>query len=1043
MTDGIGLGVAIHTPLSGVGEPDLSFFGRATMLGRPFTIRGGNAGGAWQIEAQLEGTIDLGHALDQLFGGTNGAGHLPRGFPDLTLSDLAFTFDADSGDYDARGQTTATDLALGGTTLEHASFALDVGSKNGVWQAGLKSRVVWQGLDAQLDVQMAANASCVQLAANQFEFFVGRASTTEQRVNVLALVRPGTGSGFRDVELAWAKKAWSTVPWRSDATYGSGVTVRAMLMLAETSAGRLLHIDEPLRIQLDAHELQVEIGNEETKTRVVFPLRGDLIKSNESVTTTSFSSDSQDDDLTEATNAQLTITGPLSLASIVDELDASTDGSSTSSTWREYVGQCLELENLGFSLVTSPKIGVAVVLDARIRVGSWLGIAVRKATFRFIPDKLPFSDVDVEARLQEAAIVVHAPPLANASVALKYKHDEVTSVHALTGSGQLQLFEKLSIGLLVHFEWSKSVFQGAFGFVFAKGFAVGTPAFQLTGIGGGFGYHRTLVLPATSEAVATTPIVTLLKHEPDGDAFSDPTRMLNNLRMFMNSLEAEPHSWCVAFGITFRIVEWVDCVALVQAEMHPPHFDLALMGMADFAIGVSSYLLGHVQLGLLTRWNSRDDSLRILGSLTKMSWLLHPSCKLHGGFAICLWFAGAHAGDFVVSIGGYSPLVPAKPHYPALSRLGFTWNVTNSLQLSGDLYFALDRYGLQFGGRAGLNYKSQILDVEAQFSFDVLTMWMPPYFQTKVRVSVHFELRAIVTVRLGLVVDAHVYGPPFGAEFQLMIDIKAWRRTFTIRAGSTLEDAKKSAQPNRREVLAFAKGGHATATQIQATGFSFGPRRPTNPSYVEAFSNTDEEPVRRFRGDDLVLTVATTIPIKTVYRGHVSAETRHPYVGDRLDVRPLGWSDVVSNLTWEVRGPTDSAEWVCIPEMSRPVEALWYLPPNSGVTWQGSERRAITSVRLGAPVGRHGDAGLGAVPLDRLQDADIEVVHVVQSNPGQTTTPCAAEPTDSSERVRMEKRAHFFDKLRAVGLDLDGCEAAAGFRAFAAQPLQMLRGAAT
>ncbi|HRI67980.1 MAG TPA: hypothetical protein PK156_27270 [Polyangium sp.] len=1040
MTTSIGLGVAIHTPLSGVGESDVSFFGQATMLGHPFTIRGGNASGSWYISAQIDGTIDLHYTLDNLFGEANGSGFLPPGFPALTLSDLSFTFDVDSGDYDAHGQTSAADLTLGGTTFENASFALDLSSKQGGWQAALESRVKWQGVDAQLEVRLAPNATSIHLTANQFEFSIGRGKT-EHGANLLALVRPGTGAGFHEVELAWAKSAWQTAPWDSRRVYAAGITVRALLVLGETSVGRLLQIDEPLRISVDTHELHVEIGNDEAKPKLRLPLRGATTaeEASDADNDASRKNDEGADAVEAATNAQLTITGPLSLGAIIDELEESTGGSISSSTWREYVGECLELENLGLSLITSPKLGIAVVLDARIQVGMWLGIAVRKAEFRFIPDKLPFTDVDVDASLQDAAIVVQVPPLVKASVALMYEHDDASTVRALTGSGQLQFFDKLTVGLLVHFEWSKSVFQGAFGFVFAKGFAVGTPAFQLTGIGGGFGYHRTLVLPTAAEAVATNPIVALLKNDPDGDAFSDPTRMLDHLHTFMESLESEPHSWCVALGITFRIVECVDCVALVQAEVHPPHFDLALLGLADFAIGVSSYLIGHAQLALLTRWNSSDDSLRILGSLTKMSWLLHPSCKLRGGFAICLWFGGAYAGDFLVALGGYSPLLPTKPHYPALSRLGFTWNVADTLQLSGDLYLAIDRQGMQFGGRAGLKFTSRILDVEAQFSFDVLTTWIPPFFQTKVRVSVHFELRAIVTTRLGLVVDANVYGPPFGAEFQLMIDIKAWKRTFTIRAGSTLAAAKKSATPSRGDVLKFAKGGQTNALQIQITGHLYGGPRPTGPTYVEAFSNTEADPMQRFRGDDLQLTVTTTIPIKTVYRQRATLEMRHPYVGDRLDVRALGWSDVISDLIWDIRGPTESADWVCIPEMTRPVEALWYLPPNNAENWQASGRKAITSLRLGAPVGRHGEAGLGSVPVNRLQDADIEVALAVQSPPGQTSAPRPATKTDVSAQNYAEKRANFGHKLQALGLDLEGCNATTAFRALEARPLQMTR----
>lgn len=1044
--NGIGLGVAILTPLSGVGKSDLSFFGDATLLGCPFTIRGGNTSGVWQIVAQLEGTIDLRYTLESVFGSKNDPLHLPSGFPALTLSELTFSFDAETGDYDAQGRTVATNFPIAGKTIENASLALGIGSKKGSTQVQLESDVEIDGTQTRLLVQIANGSSTISLTARQHEVFIAR-STADKKANLLASIRPGSNATLTDVELTYAKGAWSSVPFRTGSTYPAGPSITGLLRLEETGIGRLLQIDEPIRTKLDAGELAVEIGIGLAKKTISIPLSSatstSIDAADDSTSITNFndeSSDSNENDLDEATNAQLTIKGPLSLAPIIEKFAPASDGSSTSGTWRDYVGKCLQLENVGLSLITSPQVGASVVFDASIQVGSWLGIAVRKASFRLIPDKLPFTDVAVEANLQSAAIVLNLPPIAKASAAVRYDCNDATNTASITGSGQLQLFDKLSIGLFVHFEWQTRSFQGAFGFVFAKGFAVGPPAFQLTGIGGGFGYNRTLVFPTEAEAVATNAIVTLLKHDPDGDAFADPSRMLDNLHTFMQSLQHRPNAWCIAFGITFKIVEWVDCVALILAEKRPAGFDVALLGMADFPIGVSSYKLGHVQLGLLTRFNSEDQSLRVLGTLTNKSWLLHSNCRLRGGFAVCIWFGGTCAGDFVVSLGGYSPLVPVKRHYPALDRLGFSWNVTNRLKLSGDVYCTLDRYGIQFGGRAGLKYTSRILDVDASFSFDVLSTWMPPFFQTKIRVSVQLELRVIATIRLGLVVDATVYGPPFGAEFILEIDIKVWRHTFTIRAGSSLDAAQKSAKPNPRDIVALAKGGNANAAQIQVAGRPIGKARGAAGPNVVSFANEVTDSVQRFRADDLVLTLATTIPIKTVYRQHESTETRHPYTGDRLDIRPLGWQDVVSNLIWDIRGPTETAEWVCIPEMSRPLEALWWLPTNGESPWNDSGRKAITSLRIEAPPGQRGDAGFGALPTARLQDADVELVHTVISMPGQTSAPTdAAGPTDINIES-ADKRSNLLDALHTVGFDLDGCYANSQFRPLDATPLRFRRG---
>ena len=57
--------------------------------------------------------------------------------------------------------------------------------------------------------------------------------------------------------------------------------------------------------------------------------------------------------------------------------------------------------------------------------------------------------------------------------------------------------------------------------------------------------------------------------------------------------------------------------------------------------------------------------------LAPSSFLLDPACHLTGGFAFCLWFGdNPHAGDFVVTIGGYHPAFAPPSYYPVVPRSG-------------------------------------------------------------------------------------------------------------------------------------------------------------------------------------------------------------------------------------------------------------------------------------------------------------------------------------------------------------------------------------
>ncbi len=62
-----------------------------------------------------------------------------------------------------------------------------------------------------------------------------------------------------------------------------------------------------------------------------------------------------------------------------------------------------------------------------------------------------------------------------------------------------------------------------------------------------------------------------------------------------------------------------------------------------------------VQMTLLATYDPAEGVLGVQAQLTQNSFVLSKNCRLTGGFAFYSWFSGAHAGDFVVSLGGYHP----------------------------------------------------------------------------------------------------------------------------------------------------------------------------------------------------------------------------------------------------------------------------------------------------------------------------------------------------------------------------------------------------
>ena len=74
-------------------------------------------------------------------------------------------------------------------------------------------------------------------------------------------------------------------------------------------------------------------------------------------------------------------------------------------------------------------------------------------------------------------------------------------------------------------------------------------------------------------------------------------------------------------------------------------------------------------------YDPEQGLLGIDGILTENSFLLTPDCRLSGGFAFYTWFKGTHAGDFVVTVGGYHPKFNVPAHYPKPARIQFGFDM--------------------------------------------------------------------------------------------------------------------------------------------------------------------------------------------------------------------------------------------------------------------------------------------------------------------------------------------------------------------------------
>lgn len=540
-------------------------------------------------------------------------------------------------------------------------------------------------------------------------------------------------------------------------------------------------------------------------------------------------------------------------------------------------------------------------------------------------------------------------------------------------------------------------------FVFAAVLAplFAAPPFALTGIAGGFGMNMIVKLPERPQDVAGFPLIAMMR---GGDAAPEGG-MLGQLEKFRTALERVPGGWCVAFGLTFTLAQMVECVALAVLEIRKSDIAISFAGLADLPLRVgkppadkkaSPKALGHLQLAITARYSSAEKIVRVLGALTDKSWLIDPACRLTGGFAVCAWLGGPHEGDFLVSIGGYSPFLKPRSHYPAVERVGLTWSPREGVTISGGVYLTLDRYSIQFGLAARLLAETPKLTVSAYFSLDALLQWQPLYFQLRIQMGCMVDVRAFIRLRISLDIDMEAWGPSFGAELKVAVSLGLITLRHTVSIG-----AERAPAPTATitEVLALASSGRASPIAITGAPEAGVP----------------------IRAEMLELNVALSVPAREIdvvgatlapeARAAMSKSATKP-----VDIRPMQLVDLESKLTLTVKrdGKLEpAAQWQVDPVLGTPTEAIWYLPaaPTEG---SASQRKLKHDELLASPSGRKAITGLRiAAPFGTLRG-----LNEVKLAPDKRIGPAIAAPANAAAIAAAPIAAA---ALATAGFDLAGC----------------------
>lgn len=478
----------------------------------------------------------------------------------------------------------------------------------------------------------------------------------------------------------------------------------------------------------------------------------------------------------------------------------------------------------------------------------------------------------------------------------------------------------------------------------------GPPVFFVTGLSVGFGYNRSINLPG-QDTVQDFPLLAgLTDPSKIGGKDATPGDALNALQEFVPP--AQGVNW-VAAGVQFTSFELINSNALLIVEFGR-EFEIAVLGLSRIKLPqVGPLTFAYAELALEVIIAPDEGVFSATAVLTPNSYVLDPNCHLTGGFGFFVWYGNnVHAGDFVLTIGGYISIFKKPAWYPDEPRLGFNWQVSDVVSIKGGVYFALTPSCVMGGGALDIEFHAGGLRAWFTAHADFLIQWKPVYFFASVGVSIGISLRLDIlfihaTITLEIGADLSLWGPPTGGIAHIHLWIFSFAVSFGAEFGAGMNylsfdefrtmlpvDSKKTSSPQPLGLMAAAEpapsdGGDDAILSNACT------------IVLNAGQLTQQAPPDRWmvHADDFVFTVQTAVPLTELdLTGPTGKTTISPPNPDHdyfVGVRPMGISALTSVMSITVTcepGTSNAAisdlgtSWLWSQRTGRVPEAVWGAP---------------------------------------------------------------------------------------------------------------------
>jgi hypothetical protein len=457
----------------------------------------------------------------------------------------------------------------------------------------------------------------------------------------------------------------------------------------------------------------------------------------------------------------------------------------------------------------------------------------------------------------------------------------------------------------------------------------GTGAFVVTGLAFGFGVNRKLTLP-TIEQVQNFPLVQAAMGKQDLATLANlPTKL-------RDYVAPSAGDFWIAAGIKLNSFVVLDSFLLLSVSWGA-EIEIGMLGLSRMTVpplAPPDQTIAGAELALRGVIRIAEGLIQFEARLTENSFIFSKTCRLTGGFAFCVWFAGPHAGDFMVSLGGYHPAFQRPAHYPLVPRLGMQLQIGTTLSITGEAYFALTPSCMMAGGKLAAVFKSGAIEAWFIAYADFLMSWQPFYYQAAIGITLGIALSiGSLKLRLELSVELKLQGPPFGGEARVTL----WIISFTIPFGAPAAvPPPLTASDFVKKCLPPAKSAADSTPEVFSIRVSTGLLREQETEDANHTKRTK----RIVAAHQLSMSVQTVVPC-TEFEG-LGKSAKRVAATEPCGIRPMGKTKLESTLTVTADKPIAANIRVSTISGNVP-DALWGKSEKEGVVPlpEKAERKTI------------------------------------------------------------------------------------------------------